>query len=80
MHYATSRTEPVMNMTNKHESWLFIIMTMVGVVSLFILGSINYFFDQRLLGIIELGIGIVGLINALIYLRLKNINFASHVV
>lgn len=80
MRYATSRTKSVMNMTNKHESWLFIIITMVGVVSLFILGSINYFFDQRLLGIIELGIGIIGLINALIYLRLKNINFASHVV
>jgi len=69
-----------MNTTNKHESWLFIILSMVGVVSLFILGSINYFFDDPRLGIFELILGMVGLINAIVYIWRKNINFASHVV
>lgn len=69
-----------MNSKNNHQSWLFIILSLVGVASLFILGSINYFFDQRYMGMFEIGLGIVGVINVLIYMWTRNVDLASHVV
>lgn len=68
-----------MNKQNQ-QAWLFIILSLVGIVSLVILGSFNYFFDQRYLGIAELTLALVGLVNIVIYLWLKNIDIASHVV
>lgn len=64
----------------KHEVWLFVILSMVGVFSLFVMGTINYFFDERMLGIFELAIGCVGLVNVLLYFVFKNIDIASHIV
>lgn len=69
-----------MSTKQKHEVWLFVILSMVGVFSLFVMGTINYFFDERILGIVELSIGAVGLINVILYFWLKNIDFASHIV
>lgn len=69
-----------MNTANKHEVWLFYILSLVGVSCLFVMGSVNYFFDQRYLGIFEIGIGMVGLLNIMVYWRLRNINIASNVI
>lgn len=69
-----------MNSHNNQDSWLFVLLSMVGITCLVVLGSYNYFFDQQILGAVELGLGAIGLTNLIVYLWLRNIDLAANVV
>ncbi len=65
---------------NHHDHWLFVIISIIGIVSLLVMGTVNLYIGNEPLGIGELVVGGVGVANLVIYLYRRNLNQASHVV
>ncbi|MBP9702459.1 hypothetical protein KBD69_02125, partial [Candidatus Woesebacteria bacterium] len=65
---------------NHHDHWLFVIICLIGIVSLLTMGGVNLYIGNYHIGVGELIIGGVGVINLLTYLYKRNLDQASHVV
>lgn len=65
---------------NQHEHWLFVVISLIGITSLFTMGGVNLYLGNRYLGTGEIIIGAVGVVTLTIYLYKRNLDQASHIV
>lgn len=65
---------------NHHDHWLFVIICVIGIVSLLVMGGVNVYINNGHLGWGEIAIGGIGIINLIFYLKTRNLDLASHVV